>query len=78
MSETASGEKSMVVALVLSFFVWGLGQIYQGRTKLGVIWLVAYVISVALSFLTVGLFGIVAVVLWLVNLYDVYATLIEL
>lgn len=68
----------MVVALVLSFFVWGLGQIYQGRTKLGVIWLVAYVISVALSFLTVGLFGIVAVVLWLVNLYDVYATLIEL
>jgi hypothetical protein len=68
----------MAVALILSVFVWGLGQLYQGRTKVGAIWIVAWLISIVLSFITVGLFGIVALVLWLVNLYDTYTVLIEL
>jgi TM2 domain-containing membrane protein YozV len=71
-------EKSMPLALVLSFFVWGLGQLYQGRTKVGAIWLVVWVISWIATFLTGFLFGIVAFVLWLVNLYDTYDTLFEL
>ncbi|MFW5918541.1 MAG: hypothetical protein ACOCR0_03555 [Haloferacaceae archaeon] len=71
-------EKSMPIALILSFFVWGLGQLYQGRTKVGIIWIVLWLISVGITLVTLGFFGIIALVLWLINLYDTYAMLIEL
>lgn len=75
----ASGsEKSPVIAVVLSFFIWGVGQLYQGRTKIGLVWLVVYVVSAVLTLLTGFLFAPIALILWLVNLYDAYTERFEL
>jgi|AntRauTorcE11898_2_1112593.scaffolds.fasta_scaffold08160_3 uncharacterized membrane protein len=68
---TGSG-KSPIVALVLSFFIWGVGQLYQGRTKVGAIWLVVYLVSGVLTIISGFLFAPIAFVLWVVCLYDAY------
>lgn len=73
-----NSDDSKLVPMIISFFIWGGGQLYEGRTKAGVAWLVAWAVSIVLSVLTVGLFGFVAFVLWLVNLYDTYAVLIDI
>jgi TM2 domain-containing membrane protein YozV len=69
---------SKLVPMAISFFVWGGGQLYEGRTKAGIAWLVAWAVSMVLSVLTVGLFGFVAFLLWAVNLYDTYTVLIDI
>lgn len=65
-----------VVALVLSFVIPGLGQIYQGRTKVGVLFIVAMLISGALTFLLIG-FVLIPIV-WILNMYDVYAEWLDI
>ena len=42
--------KNMFIALVLTFFITGLGSIYAGNTKKGLILLVLRIASAALSF----------------------------
>lgn len=79
-------EKSTAIALLLSFFVTGLGQFYQGRTKVGAIFLGVAVLYVGVAFvgtlLTGGfgalIFGPIGLAFWAFNLYDVYAEFLDL
>lgn len=65
-----------VVALILSFFIPGVGQIYQGRTKVGILFLVSIFVS---GFLTLFLIGFLLVPLvWAINMYDVYAEWLDI
>ena len=72
------GEKSAGVAVLLSFFLSGLGQIYNGELTKGLLLLFASIgLSVFLFFLwwtCAGLFiGLAfALVVWIFGMYDAY------
>jgi hypothetical protein len=68
---TGAGEKSTAVALILSFFICGLGQVYQGRWKVGAGLFVSAVVSGILISFVIGI--PMLLVVWAVNLYDAYA-----
>ncbi|WP_135302366.1 hypothetical protein [Haloarcula amylovorans] len=80
------GEKSLALALILSFFIAGVGQMYQGRTKEGAVILVGALVyggvAFAITLVTAGIAGLVlgplGIVYWLFNLYDVYAQFLDL
>jgi TM2 domain-containing membrane protein YozV len=71
-----NADDSQTVALILSFFIAGLGQIYQGRTKEGIVFLVAMFISGALTLVLIGF--ILIPIVWIVNMYDAYTQWLEL
>jgi TM2 domain-containing membrane protein YozV len=65
-------EKNMIIALVLSFFVTGLGNVYNGLTMRG---LVEFVIAIVLGLLNMyvsSIFVIIALLWALYVLYDTY------
>jgi TM2 domain-containing membrane protein YozV len=64
--------KNPGVAAVLSFFVCGLGQIYNGQIGKGLIMMVCYFISWALMFILIGF--ITTPALWIWGMYDAYRT----
>lgn len=64
--------KSPGVAAVLSFFVCGLGQIYNGQISKGILMIVAYMVSAMLIFLAVGI--ITTPILWIWGMVDAYST----
>ena len=70
--EKKVGEKNPVLAAILSFLIVGLGQIYNGEIRKGIILIIAYVISIALCFVYVGL--ILVPILWIYGIYDAYTT----
>ena len=52
----ATGQhKSALVALILSFLVPGAGHFYVGRTLLGVVILVCWLVALLLSFVVIGI-----------------------
>ncbi|MBX0293625.1 hypothetical protein [Haloarcula nitratireducens] len=83
---SGENENSLGIALVLSFFIAGVGQLYQGRTKEGAVVLVGGLLYGAIAFtitlLTAGVAGLVlgpiGIAYWLFNLYDVYAQFLDL
>ena len=58
------------MAAVLSFFVCGLGQIYNGQSFKGLIMIVCYAISWGLMFLLIGF--VTTPALWIFGMYDAY------
>ncbi len=64
--------KSPGVAVVLSFFVAGLGQIYNGQIGKGVAFMIAYLCSLVLMWVLVGF--IIAPILWIWSMVDAYKT----
>ena len=66
------GEKKPWLAAILSFLIVGLGQIYNGEIRKGIVLIIAYVISIALCFVYVGL--ILVPILWIYGIYDAYTT----
>lgn len=62
--------KNPGVAAVLSFFVCGLGQIYNGQILKGIIMIVCYMISWWLMFILIGF--ITTPILWIYGIYDAY------
>jgi TM2 domain-containing membrane protein YozV len=64
--------KSPGLAAVLSFFVCGLGQIYNGQILKGLIFLVAYAVSWMMMWIVVGF--ITTPVLWIWGIVDAYRT----
>ena len=62
--------KNPGVAAVLSFFICGLGQIYNGQIFKGLIMIVCYAISWWLMFVLIGF--ITTPVLWIYGMYDAY------
>lgn len=64
-----SGEKSLVLAVILSVIFPGLGQIYLGLNQKGILFIVGYIISAILIFLLIGF--ILVFVVWIWALVDV-------
>ncbi len=64
--------RSPVLAAVLSLFLSGLGQIYNGEVTKGVIFIVAQLINAALTAVLIGWVLMPIVGLWAV--IDAYAT----
>ena len=63
------GTKNEVVAVLISFILPGVGHIYAGKTKKGVLLLILYIVL----FLTViGIIG--SVIIWIYALIDSYKT----
>jgi TM2 domain-containing membrane protein YozV len=58
------------LAVVFSFLLPGLGQIYDQRFAKGTIFIIAYIISWALSFIVIGWFFLVIVWIW--SMVDAY------
>lgn len=67
-----SGEKNPAVALILSLFIPGAGQFYNGDNKRGALMLAGALISLMLVAFTVGVFTGAAIWIWsMVNAYNV-------
>jgi TM2 domain-containing membrane protein YozV len=64
--------KSAGLAAVLSFFWCGLGQVYNGQIGKGVVLILAYIVSLLLIFLLIGL--ITTPILWIWGMVDAYRT----
>ncbi|MBA7505009.1 hypothetical protein ES705_02307 [subsurface metagenome] len=58
------------LAIVLSFLLPGLGQIYNQQFARGTRFIIAYIISWALSFIVIGWFFLVIVWIW--SMVDAY------
>lgn len=65
-----AGEKSPAIAALLSFLVVGLGQVYAGKLKRGIVLFAACVIFVMASFLVLPAFA--AFACWIGSIYDAY------
>jgi TM2 domain-containing membrane protein YozV len=70
--ETIYQLKNPGVAAVLSALFVGLGQIYNGEIAKGLMFMVAYFISILLVFLLIGF--ITTPILWIFGIYDAYDT----
>ena len=63
-------DKSPALAAILSFFIVGLGQIYLGLTKKGILLLVGAIISGVLMLIFIG--WILWLIIWIYSIYDAY------
>ncbi len=68
----SSTKKEPILALLLSFFLPGLGQLYNGNTNNGLLLITATIISWLLTSVCIGLF--VFLVVWGFAMYDAYVT----
>lgn len=66
----ANQEKSPVLALVLSFFIVGLGQLYLGLTKKGIILFLAAIVAGVLTLFIIG--WLLWLIVWIYAMYDAY------
>jgi TM2 domain-containing membrane protein YozV len=64
--------KSPGLAAVLSFFICGLGQIYNGQILKGLIFIVAYAVSWMMMWVMIGF--ITTPILWIWGIVDAYRT----
>jgi TM2 domain-containing membrane protein YozV len=65
-------QKSSGIAVVLSFFIPGLGQIYNGQIGKGIVFIILAAIFAVLTTLLIGL--ILYPLLWIYGMYDAYKT----
>ena len=65
------GEKRPAIALILSFFLTGLGQMYNGEMSKGVIFLI---VAILLNILTlIFVFTcVISIPFWIYGMYDAY------
>jgi TM2 domain-containing membrane protein YozV len=62
--------KNPGIALLISFFIPGVGSLYAGKVNTGVIILVGYVISWILTIILIGFVGILG--FWVWGMIDAY------
>jgi TM2 domain-containing membrane protein YozV len=62
--------KNAGIALLISFFIPGVGSLYAGKTNTGVIILIGYVISWVLTIVIIGFVGVFG--FWVWGLVDAY------
>ena len=67
-SVSSSNDKNILIAIILSVFLPGLGQIYLGLDHKGAIFLIAYVVSAILILLLIGF--LLCAVIWIWALID--------
>jgi hypothetical protein len=66
-------EKSMALALLISFFLPGLGVAYVGDIRKGIIIFAASVICGIISIYFAGMFfGLIRFILWVYGIYATY------
>ena len=65
-------EKNMIIALVLSFIWSGLGLIYAGDMKKGIILTVLAIIAEVLFLYVSQIFGLVVFIIWIYSMYATY------
>ena len=68
--EFQKNEKNPAVAAILSFFLMGLGQAYNGQIAKAVVFLILYAISIFLTFFIIGFVTIP--ILWIWSIVDAY------
>jgi len=61
---------SPILALILSFFVPGLGQFYTGQMVKAVLLFLLALVCVALSFALIGI--PLYLIVWIYSMYDAY------
>jgi len=64
--------KNPGVAAVLSFFITGLGQIYNGQIAKGVLFIIIQAINVLLMYVLIGF--ITTPIFWIWGMVDAYRT----
>jgi TM2 domain-containing membrane protein YozV len=67
-----TAQKSAGLAVVFSFFIPGLGQIYNGQIGKGILFIIVGAILALTIFVLVGF--ILYPIFWIYNLYDAYST----
>ena len=65
-------EKSMVIALIISLIFTGLGIVYAGDTKKGVIIFAIAVILNILGMWVAMIFYIISFIVWIYGMYATY------
>ena len=65
-------KKNMIIAMILSIIWSGLGLIYAGDMKRGIIFAVLAVIFEILNFKVNQIFGLVVFIIWIYSLYATY------
>ncbi len=60
--------KNPTIAVILSFFITGLGQIYNGQIGKGVLFIVLYAVSWVCMWIVVGLIS--TPILWIWGMVD--------
>ncbi len=71
-SSVVNTNKDPVLAAVLSFLIIGLGQIYLGLTKKGILLIVAAFISGILMLILIGY--VFWILIWIYAIYDAYSS----
>lgn len=69
-NQVRNTNKSSGLAAILSFLIIGLGQIYLGLTKKGILLFIGAVISGVLMFVLIG--WITWFIIWIYSIYDAY------
>ena len=64
----STNEKSMLLSVILSFIFPGLGQIYLGLEHKGLIFIIAYIVSLALTLIIIGV--VLMFIIWIWALID--------
>jgi TM2 domain-containing membrane protein YozV/ribosomal protein L32 len=67
-SLSVNDNKNIILAIVLSIVLPGLGQIYLGLDRKGAIFLIAYVVSLILILLIIGF--VLGIIIWIWALVD--------
>jgi TM2 domain-containing membrane protein YozV len=62
--------KNAGIALLISFFIPGVGSLYAGKTSTGVIILIGYIISWVLTIVIIGFVGVFG--FWVWGMIDAY------
>ncbi|MBR0271077.1 MAG: hypothetical protein IJQ68_03675 [Methanobrevibacter sp.] len=65
-------KKNMIIAIVLSIIWSGLGLIYAGDVKRGIILAVLAIIFEVLFYLVSPILGIIVFIIWIYSLYLTY------
>lgn len=65
-------KKSSGIAAIASFFIPGLGQIYNGEIGKGILFIIISFILVLLMLVAIGF--ILYPLFWILNIYDAYKT----
>nr|WP_294999106.1 zinc ribbon domain-containing protein [uncultured Methanobrevibacter sp.] len=65
-----NAHKNPILAAILSFFIIGLGQIYIGLTKKGIILFVSAIVCGILGLIIIG--WILWIIVWIYGIYDAY------
>lgn len=70
LQDSPASEKNAGLAAVLSFFVTGLGQIYNGQVGKGLALIAVQFVNILLMFVVIGL--LTYPIVWIYGVYDAY------